>query len=285
MRDSAPVRDSDFRAMLRLAGEAGELPPGSRQRRLHLLDGVRRLVGGQSSLMFLLGPGAGRGPLTDAPVFMTASMPAGQQAAFEHLIRYNPPPRNPIVPLLLRNPAPLLTQHRRQVAPERTWFHSDFYNEFLRPKGLDDVLYVKVPVPGGRTLALAVLRGAGDQPFGDRECRLADLFHEEAGRLYGIDAPTPADLPIPRGPAMLQTPGVSDGAAPDGRLAALPPRLRPVLSHLLDGQGEKQVAIQLGLSRHTVHEYVKALYRKLNVSSRGELMAQFVRRPVGAGLV
>ena len=263
--------------MLRLAGEAGELPPGSEQRRHHLLDGVRKLVGGQSSLMFLLAPGAGRGPLTDAQVFMTASMEPAHRAAYEHLIRYNPAPRNPIVPLLLRNTTPLLTQHRRQVAAERTWYHSDFYNEFARPKGLDDVLYVKVPVPGGRTLALAVLRGAGEQPFGDRECRLADLFHEEAGRLYGIDAPPPADLPIPRGPAVVQVGGFFE--APDARLAALPPRLRPVLNHLLEGQGEKQVAIQLGLSRHTVHEYVKVLYRKLNVSSRGELMAQFVQRP------
>ena len=283
MRDSAPVRDCDFRAMLRLAGEAGELPAGSEQRRRHLLDGVRRLVGGQSSLMFLLGARAARGPLTDGPVFMTAAMDPAQHAAFEHLIRHNPPPRNPIVPLLLRNRTPLITQHRRHVAPERTWYHSDFYNEFQRPKGLDDVLYAKLPVPGGRELALAVFREATDEPFGDRECRLVDLFHEEAGRLYGIDAPVPVHAALPR-PSTAQV-SLPDAPAPDSRLAALPPRLRPVLAHLLDGHGEKQVAAELGLSRHTVHEYVKVLYRKLAVSSRGELMAQFVRRPVGAEVV
>jgi len=65
---------------------------------------------------------------------------------------------------------------------------------------------------------------------------------------------------------------------PDTHLAALPPRLRPVLTHLLDGHGEKQVAAQLGLSRHTVHEQVKAIYRAIGVNSRAELFARFLRR-------
>jgi DNA-binding CsgD family transcriptional regulator len=263
--------------MLRLAGEAGELPPGSERRRHHLLDGVRQLVRGQSSLMFLLGPQAARGPLTDRPMFMSASMGSTQHATYERLIRHNPPPRNPIVPLVLRSRAPLITHHRRQVAAERTWYHSDFYNEFQRPQGLDDVLYAKLPVPGGKLLALAVLREAGDAPFGDRECRLVDLFHEEAGRLYGIDAPA-ADL-APAADARPVAVRGTAGPPPAARVDGLPPRLRPVLDHLLRGQGEKQVAAALGLSRHTVHEYVKVLYRKLGVSSRGELMAGFVRPP------
>jgi DNA-binding CsgD family transcriptional regulator len=34
----------------------------------------------------------------------------------------------------------------------------------------------------------------------------------------------------------------------------------------------------MGLSRHTVHEYVTALYRRLGVQSRGELLALCLRR-------
>src|SRR5262245_48108973 len=40
----------------------------------------------------------------------------------------------------------------------------------------------------------------------------------------------------------------------------------------------KQVAIRLGLSAPAVHQYVSALYRKFGVSSRGELLARFIRR-------
>ncbi|WP_168219080.1 response regulator transcription factor [Limnoglobus roseus] len=52
----------------------------------------------------------------------------------------------------------------------------------------------------------------------------------------------------------------------------LTPRLRDVLMALRSGDSEKQIALRLGLSRHTVHEYVGALYRRFGVSSRPELM-------------
>ncbi len=70
-----------------------------------------------------------------------------------------------------------------------------------------------------------------------------------------------------------------------GKPEALPPGLTPrlgqTLTRLLAGDGEKQVATQLGLSPHTVHVYVKALYRHFDVCSRGELLARFVRAPGG----
>ena len=50
------------------------------------------------------------------------------------------------------------------------------------------------------------------------------------------------------------------------------------MQHLLEGDGEKQVAAKLNLSRHTVHEYVKMLYHQLGVSSRSELLSQWVGR-------
>ncbi len=46
------------------------------------------------------------------------------------------------------------------------------------------------------------------------------------------------------------------------------------MSALARGLGEKQVADELGVSPHTVHEYVKALYRRLGVTSRAELFAR-----------
>lgn len=51
------------------------------------------------------------------------------------------------------------------------------------------------------------------------------------------------------------------------------PRQREVLASLLRGQSEKQIAHQLKVSRHTVHVYVKALYRRHSVNSRGELLS------------
>lgn len=58
----------------------------------------------------------------------------------------------------------------------------------------------------------------------------------------------------------------------------LSPRQSATLTALLEGDSEKQVALRLGISNSTVHEYVTSLYRSFSVHSRGELMAYFVRK-------
>ena len=57
----------------------------------------------------------------------------------------------------------------------------------------------------------------------------------------------------------------------------LSPRQQQTLAHLLSGDSEKQIAAKLALSRHTIHAYVKTLYRHFGASSRGELLARWVK--------
>lgn len=84
------------------------------------------------------------------------------------------------------------------------------------------------------------LRGDGCPPFSERR--------------FGNGGPAPADE-VP-----------------------LSPRMRQTLERLLAGDSEKEIAARLRLSPHTVHVYVKTLYRRFGVCSRGELFARFVRR-------
>ena len=58
----------------------------------------------------------------------------------------------------------------------------------------------------------------------------------------------------------------------------LSPRAEETLDGLLAGLSEKEIADQMGLSPHTVHQYVKELHRRYGVRSRGELMALWIRR-------
>ena len=88
-------------------------------------------------------------------------------------------------------------------------------------------------------------------------------------------APAPAPAAVDAEVTVIHASNNAD-AGIDPRIGKLPPRLRPVLKHFVEGDSEKQVAAKLGLSKHTVHEYAKILYRQLGVSSRGELLAQFV---------
>jgi DNA-binding NarL/FixJ family response regulator len=51
-------------------------------------------------------------------------------------------------------------------------------------------------------------------------------------------------------------------------------RMIDTLQLLLAGDSEKEVAIKLGLSQHTVHIHVKNIYKRLTVCSRAELMTK-----------
>jgi DNA-binding CsgD family transcriptional regulator len=99
---------------------------------------------------------------------------------------------------------------------------------------------------------LGAHRAWGDEPFTHAQHRLVRILHLELGRLWRRDALRRAQDPS----------------------AALPPRLMQTLDELLTGKSEKEIAQKLGLSRHTVHNYVKALHQRFGVSSRGELLAR-----------
>lgn len=59
--------------------------------------------------------------------------------------------------------------------------------------------------------------------------------------------------------------------------AQLSPRKQQTLAGLLSGLSEKQIAGRLGISRNTVHTYVKQLYVDFRINSRSELLALWIR--------
>jgi DNA-binding NarL/FixJ family response regulator len=62
--------------------------------------------------------------------------------------------------------------------------------------------------------------------------------------------------------------------APPAGIPGLTDRERQVLQLMVKGKTIKSVAEFLGLSEHTIHGYVKATYKKLNVHNRAELTAR-----------
>jgi DNA-binding CsgD family transcriptional regulator len=57
-------------------------------------------------------------------------------------------------------------------------------------------------------------------------------------------------------------------------------REREVLELMVQGLPYQEAAEALGLSRNTVAGYVKKIYRKFEVSSRGEAVFQALRRGI-----
>jgi RNA polymerase sigma factor (sigma-70 family) len=62
-------------------------------------------------------------------------------------------------------------------------------------------------------------------------------------------------------------------------LAALTPREREVALRVVDGLSDREIAERLYLSVHTVRQYVKRIYRKLDVDSRVALTRLLLRPP------
>src|SRR5262245_37385505 len=70
-----------------------------------------------------------------------------------------------------------------------------------------------------------------------------------------------------------QRPGASPEATED-----LSPREREVLDCLSQGFLYKEIAEKLGISYETVHTYIRRIYEKLQVRTRTEAVAKFLRR-------
>lgn len=137
---------------------------------------------------------------------------------------------------------------RRRFVGDVRWYGSEYVQSVFHSLDIDDLLISMIRAPNQTWHGLAAVRAWGDRAhFCRHEAQMIQLLHQSVGFLF--DQPTDQ--------------------------SELPPRLRQVLDLLLRGEGEKQIAAQLGISRFTVHRHVTRLYRLLEVTSHPELMAHY----------
>jgi DNA-binding CsgD family transcriptional regulator len=96
--------------------------------------------------------------------------------------------------------------------------------------------------------------------FSDQDAELAGVLWRSCGSSEPVVTASPPTQPI------------------EGLGAS--PRVREVLGYLLDGFAEKQIASRLCISHHTVHVYVKDLYRQLGVNSRAQLLVRCLKQGI-----
>jgi DNA-binding CsgD family transcriptional regulator len=250
----------DYRALLELTGELGELASDPGLAALHLT----------SRLMAHLGAdGAGFAEVDDfnpgAPSALLRPLAVGLGSETERLAVNRAPAvacsADPGVAGLKRRFAAsgqgALTALRSDLAPAHDYARSANIAEIRTAAHVTDTLYAVALVGRPTHVAgLALWRTDSRRPFSPVERDALALFQRAVAGLY-------RRLGEPHRFAE--------------SLAGLSPRRRTVVLALLDGQSEKEVAHALQLSQHTVHEHVRALYVHFGVRSRPELMARFVR--------
>lgn len=160
-------------------------------------------------------------------------------------------------------------------------------------KTVPDLIICDILMPGTNGLQfLEQVRSArpdlGGTPFLFLTA-LADRSHELEGRESGADdyLTKPIDFDVliltirakldlvARIKAMSARPPVAE---PEGEFIHLSRRETEVLAEIGAGFKNGEIARKLGLSEHTVSDYVKAVYQKLSVSSRAEATREAIRR-------
>ncbi len=255
MRDH--LASADVRALLRLLGELRELGAGPGAWRAHLVASLEALCGAEVSVTTELRVNAstetGSAPANCAEaVTPLQAVDHGLDAASRdrfyrelYFIDHRADDAlNAIVPLY----GTAFTVTRQDVIGDRHWDRSNSANQRFRPLGCDDFVMSMMPVASlGVISSMEVYRNRGAR-FSERERLFIELLHEELGHDWSRV-------------------GRDEGAR-------LTPRQRQVLAKLTAGASEKELAYELNLSPHTVHEHIKAIHRAFGARSRGELLAR-----------
>lgn len=149
----------------------------------------------------------------------------------------------------------VVTVRRRDVVDDEAWYASAFARTALAA-GYDDCILSARKIAPAVVCGFGMLRGRDDPPFTEEDRDLVQLMSLEFDRLT--------------------TPAMTETKTP----VELAPRVRETLEALLAGAQDKEIAEQLGISHHTVRQYVKVLYRTFEVTSRSQLIARWHTRDV-----
>lgn len=265
-RRDEPSRQ-DLRDVLDLAATLDELMAADArdEARRVLIASIQRLLGARSvmwSIFDLEQPRLTEPPPPGAVLLDFGGLDEWQLAATKKpFFEDGAYIEQPLVPLLRATPGRVRAHLREDVVPDRVWERHP-HSAFARMLGFDSNGGGMAPIAPGREVLVGVGREVGERPLGARE---RVLLNELLGALRWFFRQMAEPLADDAGRLRLQ-----------GLRARLAPRLRGIFDALLSGRSEKEIATGVGLSPRTVHKYVEHVYRAAGVSSRTELMAQFI---------
>ncbi len=259
MTKSASLRIEDLRAIVQLVGECRDLGDDPAAWQQHQSQSVARLTGATvvtaGDMIGRWGQPSYAGPLfswgwgnrVDQDTWLEWLVPFKDDATFSQgVMRYMEHFRQEDGVALTRTD--LLSSREYEGSAE---------HECCRHIGVDHMIgcFRMLSRAKDAFRALCLWRAPGERDFTRRERMLLREVQAATVPLIGSALARPGE-PSP---------------------AALPPRVRQVLCCLLEGDGDKQIARRLGLTRYTINEYTKTLFRYFGVQSRAELLARWVR--------
>ena len=269
--DPESILSLDVVRMLRVMSSLAAVRNDPRTWRYKLLDELMELLPASAACAFILKNVVAESAPVVVSLFDAGFKPGANRQAF--LQEFNTAPfRDPfsrrVLDRFIANRLETLTLTRADVIDDRSWYADAALQPLRRAAGVDDcLLSLHRGTDRGNAYALCAFRplappglhdmdeGTPAHRFSMRERSILDALHSGLDRMYRSEESTHRL----------------------NRATELPPRLRQTLECLLAGHTERQVALKLSLSVHTVHDYVKALYTHFGVSSRSELLSKWMQ--------
>lgn len=254
---SASVTWRDARAVFRLLDELKQLGHDTLAWRRRLVAELSALMGAQVGLAGEAPAGRFLDPSSHAGSVDEGWGTASERRAWLRVCERTEPDLDPSDRAVAKLGRRSFTRARQALASDRDWYGSAIFNDHYAPAGLDHYLLSHLHVPElGAVHYVFLFKPAADRAFSDRERWLVHHLHHELGEMWGAAS-----------------------------RARIPRRLQQTLTLLQVGYSEKEVAARLGVSPQTVHDYCKALHRRLDARSRAELLARARALPQAPRLI
>jgi DNA-binding CsgD family transcriptional regulator len=253
------LRFEQVRSLMQLFAEASEMTRGDPARNVHLLGGVRRLigaaVGGFVTDCDFHPKGRGLHTAVVLDGWDATTLPALQVLAKEG--SNFSPGIGAMMHACGAAPGATHAATRQELVDDDVWYGSEYVQAFLLGAHLDHAIYSCT-----RGLAPSVVHGLGfhrekgDRPFDESDRALVHLFQLQCERFFASPART----------------------VTDALCTNLSPRQKETFQLLLDGCADKEIADIMGISPHTVNQYCKSIYRHFGVRSRASLISLVLGR-------
>lgn len=251
LKDS-PITEDDFRAVVRILADIASMDGTPDEKRRYLMTEIGILIGSDIWLWGLcpfIEPGK-------QPVYLFQNLGGMDDERASKLVMAIEHPDSgamtaPIAKAMIESGGHV-TRLRQQIIPDERFLSSPAY-PFWEAANVGPLVLSLRPIEGYGAAVIAFYRPVSAPPFTPRESRIAHIVLSEVGWLHREGMPHTASGTVP----------------------VLPPRCRLILHQLLVGRTRKEIAADLGISPHTVNDYLKQIYAHFGVHSQAQLIARF----------
>lgn len=252
MDPGSPITEEDFRAVVGILGDVAAMDATPDEKRQQLMSELGLLIGADAWLW-------GAAPLIEPgkqPVFLFQNLGGLDEERASRLFMAIEHPDTgamtaPIAQAMVES-GRHVTRLRQAIIPDERFLNSPAW-PFWKAADVGPIILSLRPIDGFGSAVIAFYRPVSAPLFTPCEARIAHIVLSEVSWLHHEGMPHHPSSAIP----------------------VLPPRCRLILHQLLVGRTRTEIAADLGISPHTVNDYLKQIYAHFGVHSQAQLIARF----------